>query len=129
MCHFGMFDRHQAEITVMQFTGDSLPVHQSMTVPWDFKSVPYCQPDSAHANGICTSAVFRRSIYYILSSGTKLFITFELKALRHKESDTQSFYADFSICPHHHHHHARHPAANYWSDLGEPRKSTVFFGR
>ena len=25
-----MFDRHQAEITVMQFTGHSLPVHQSM---------------------------------------------------------------------------------------------------
>ena len=32
----GMFDRHQAEITVMQFTGHSLPVHQSVTVPWDF---------------------------------------------------------------------------------------------
>ena len=25
--------------------------------------------------------------------------------------------------------HAWHPVANYWSDLGEPRKSTVFFGR
>ena len=32
----GMFDRHQAEITVMQFTGHSLPVHQSMSVPWEF---------------------------------------------------------------------------------------------
>ena len=32
----GMFDRHQAEITVMQFTGNSLPVHQSMTVHWNF---------------------------------------------------------------------------------------------
>ena len=32
----GMFVRHQAEITVMQFTGHSLPVHQSMAVPWDF---------------------------------------------------------------------------------------------
>ena len=32
----GMFDRHQAEITVMQFTGHSLPVHQSMSVPWNF---------------------------------------------------------------------------------------------
>ena len=32
----GMFDRHQAEITVMQFTCHSLPVLQSMTVPWDF---------------------------------------------------------------------------------------------
>ena len=31
-----MLDRHQAEITVMQFTGHSLPVHQSMSVPWDF---------------------------------------------------------------------------------------------
>ena len=31
-----MFDRHQAEITVMQFTGHSLPVHQSMSVQWDF---------------------------------------------------------------------------------------------
>ena len=31
-----MFDRHQAEMTVMQFTGHSLPVHQSMSVPWDF---------------------------------------------------------------------------------------------
>ena len=29
-------DRHQAEITVMQFTGHSLPVHQSMSVPWKF---------------------------------------------------------------------------------------------
>ena len=31
-----MFGRHQAEITVMQFTGHSLPVHQFMTVPRDF---------------------------------------------------------------------------------------------
>ena len=33
-----MFDRHQAEITVMQFLGHSLPVHQSMSVPWEFFS-------------------------------------------------------------------------------------------
>ena len=32
------FDRHQEEITVMQFTGHSLPVHQSMSVPWEFFS-------------------------------------------------------------------------------------------
>ena len=32
----GMFHRHQAEITVMLFSGHSLPVHQSMTVPRDF---------------------------------------------------------------------------------------------
>ena len=27
---------NQAEITVMQFRGHSLPVHQSMSVPWEF---------------------------------------------------------------------------------------------
>ena len=37
--------------------------------------------------------------HLLLSSGTKLFITFELKAIRHKKSDTHSFYAGFSICP------------------------------
>ena len=42
----GMFDRHRAEITVMQFTGLSLTVHQFVTVPWDFNPVPYCQPSS-----------------------------------------------------------------------------------
>ena len=31
-----MFDRHQVEITVMQFRGHSLLVRQSMSVPWDF---------------------------------------------------------------------------------------------
>ena len=28
--------RKRAEITAMQFTGHSLPVHQSMAVAWDF---------------------------------------------------------------------------------------------
>ena len=32
----GMFDRHQAEITVMQLRGHSLLVHQSMSVSWAF---------------------------------------------------------------------------------------------
>ena len=36
----------EAEITVMQFTGHSPPVHQFVTVPWDFNPVPYCQPSS-----------------------------------------------------------------------------------
>ena len=31
-----IFNHHHAEITVMQFTGHSLPVHQSMSVPWEF---------------------------------------------------------------------------------------------
>ena len=40
-----MFDCHRAEIIVMEFTGHSLPVHQSdCTV--GFYLVPYCQPDS-----------------------------------------------------------------------------------
>ena len=33
-----MFNCNQAEKTVMQFTGHSLPVHQSMSVPWEFFS-------------------------------------------------------------------------------------------
>ena len=41
------FDHHQVEITVMQFTGHPLPVHQFVTVPWDFNPVPYCQPSSS----------------------------------------------------------------------------------
>ena len=35
-----MFNRHQAKITVMQFTGHSPPVHQSMSVPWEFLARP-----------------------------------------------------------------------------------------
>ena len=51
-----MFDCHQAEITVMQFTGHCLPVHQSMTVPRDFNPVPYCQPSSPTPTEYATSA-------------------------------------------------------------------------
>ena len=36
---------------------------------------------------------------YEIGSGTKLFITFGLKVIRHEERVAQSFYADFSICP------------------------------
>ena len=36
-----MSNRHQAEITVMQFTGHSLPLHQSMSVPWEFFSLSH----------------------------------------------------------------------------------------
>ena len=50
--HFGrlwndMCNRHRAEITVMQFTGHSLPVHHFVTARWDFYHiyiVPYCHP-------------------------------------------------------------------------------------
>ena len=45
-----MFNRYQAEITVIQFRGQSLPVRQSMSVPWEFfYIVPFHQPISAHA--------------------------------------------------------------------------------
>ena len=54
----GMFDRHRAEITVMQFTGPSLPVHQFVAVPWDFNPVPYCQPSSPTPMECATSAYF-----------------------------------------------------------------------
>ena len=36
------FNRHQAEITVMQFRGHSLPVY--IVVQWDLHLVPYYQP-------------------------------------------------------------------------------------
>ena len=45
----GMFDRHQAEITVMQFTGHYLPVYQSMSVSWDFLPCPISSAKHAHA--------------------------------------------------------------------------------
>ena len=44
-----MFNRHQAEITIMQFRGHSLLVHQSVLALWDLHLVPYYKPYSAHA--------------------------------------------------------------------------------
>ena len=52
------FDHHRAEITVMQFTGHPLPVHQFVTVPRYFNPVPYCQPSSPTPTEYATSAVF-----------------------------------------------------------------------
>ena len=45
----GMLDRHQAEITVMQFRGHSLPVYQSMSVPWDFLPCPISSAKHTYA--------------------------------------------------------------------------------
>ena len=39
-----MFNRHPAEITVMQFRGHSLPMHHSVVPQWDLHLVPYYQP-------------------------------------------------------------------------------------
>ena len=52
------FDHHREEITVIQFTGYPLPVHQFVTVLWDFNPVPYCQPSSPTQMEYATSAVF-----------------------------------------------------------------------
>ena len=38
---------------------------------------------------------YTRNTLRLLSSGTKLFITFELKVFRHEERETQSFYVDY----------------------------------
>ena len=61
-----------------------------------------------------------------IGSGTKLYDLFEFKGFSTwRERKTQSFYADFSICPPHT-HHMRHPAANNWSGLSKSWKSTFF---
>ena len=39
-----MFNRHQAEITFMQFRGHSLPVHHSVVAQSNLHLVPYYQP-------------------------------------------------------------------------------------
>ena len=68
----GLFYRHRAEITVMQFTGHFLPVRQFLTAPWDFNLVPYCQPSSPTPMEYALPPSLewhvwrgRRSIYYI----------------------------------------------------------------
>ena len=43
-----MFNRHQAEITVMQFRGHSLPVHPSVVYHGNYL-IPFHQPISTHA--------------------------------------------------------------------------------
>ena len=66
-----LFDCHRSEITVMQFIGHSLPVHQSdCTV--GFYLVSYCQPSPPTPMEYATSASLewhvwpgRRSIYNI----------------------------------------------------------------
>ena len=39
-----MFNRHQAEITVMHFRGNSLSVHHSVVAQWDLHLIQYYQP-------------------------------------------------------------------------------------
>ena len=63
---------------VMQFTGHSFPVYQSVSVPWDFNPVPYCQPDSPMPMEYSLPPSLewhvwrgRRSIYYTGSDGNQ----------------------------------------------------------
>ena len=97
MCHFcrlwnGMFDRHRVEITVMQFTGHSLLVHQSVTVPWDFNPVPYCQPSLPTPKYYALPPslewhvwLSRRSIYNISCIQTTLCQSVILSVLSHEK--------------------------------------------
>ena len=64
-----MFGCHREEITVVHFTGYSLPVHQSDSTV-GFYLVPYCQPSPPTSMQYATSASLewhywpgRRSIY------------------------------------------------------------------
>ena len=88
---FGMacFDHHRAVITIMHFTGHSLPVHQFVTVPWDFNPAPYCQPRSPTPMEYATSVSLewhvwpgRRSVYYISApTSIDINITFMFHSL------------------------------------------------
>ena len=82
-----MLDRHRAEITVMQFTDHLLPVHQFVTVLWDFNPAPNCQPSSPTQSLLITGQrnmqlppslewhvwPGRRSIYTIIVSNDTRF--------------------------------------------------------
>ena len=85
----GMFDRHRAEITVLQFTGHPLPVHQFVTVPWIFNPVPYCQPSSPTPMEYALPPSLewhvgpgRRSIYYTYIISKWIVNNFLLKWVR-----------------------------------------------
>ena len=84
------FDHHRAEITVMQFTGHPLLVHQFMTVPWDFNPVPYCQPSSPMPMeyALLPSLEWhvwpgRRSIYYNCAKYELLVLISEVLQFQH----------------------------------------------
>ena len=112
MCHFrcpwnGMFDCHQVEITVMQFTGHPLPVHQF--VPWDFNPVPYCQPNSPMPMEYALPPSLewhvwpgRRSIYNTISRRHTIYIYIYIY-IRHVQHEACSFYCqcyDLSLTSH-----------------------------
>ena len=75
----------------MQFTGHSLPVHQSVSVPWDFNPVPHRQPSSPRPMEYALPSSLewhvwpgRRSIYNITSSWLPYFtpVLFSFSCIR-----------------------------------------------
>ena len=53
-----MFNRHQAEITVMQFRGHSLPVHHSVVAQWDL-----------HLDRLLSALIRPRDLFRLLAFG------------------------------------------------------------
>ena len=79
----GMFDRHQAEITVMQFRGHSLLVHQSMRVSW--------ASTSSHFD----SQICLRDFFRLLAIGMCHFFPvhhFEMACLARSKVNIQQLY-------------------------------------
>ena len=92
---FGMscFDHHRVEITVMQFTGHLLPVHQFVTVPRDFNPIPYCQPGSPTQSlpitGQRNMQLPTSSEWHVWSGRRSIYNTHTLKILCFWQSLTQ----------------------------------------
>ena len=60
---------------------------------WSISTSKNIRPRYEHVEMYIGNPKTRKTLR-LLSSGTKLFITFELKVFRHEERETQSFYAD-----------------------------------
>ena len=71
---------------------------------------------------------YMRNTLRLLSSGTKLFITFESKVFRHEKRERHTIFICWQLL-HLPQTTCGTPSANYWSGLGGPRKSTFPFGR
>ena len=92
-----MLDHHSVEITLMQFTGHSLPVHQSMSVPWEFftsshfiSQFPPMQFPLITAIRMChLLLVHHLGMAFLARSKAKIqqyHVTFSIVSLKHTES-------------------------------------------
>ena len=85
----GMFDRHQAEITVMQFTGHSLPVHHSEVgpSPCPILSAELTCEISSHNCHWNVSLPSGASLWMAFLAGSKVKIQqYQLKFVRSEQS-------------------------------------------